>query len=326
MINTFTRAARGLLLAACGAAALPAVAQGAAYPNKPIRIIVGSPAGGGGDAIARLVTQSAAAIIGQPFIIENRAGAGGNIGADQVAKSTPDGYTLLLAYTGHVVNPGLYKKLPFDPIKDFTPVMMLARNQSVLIVRQGLKASTLGEFLALAREAPGKLTMAALPGSSQHLAGELMKSMANVNILTVPYRGNSAAFNDVIGGQVDAMFSAVSVAGPFIKSGKVRALAIAGASRSSVLPDIPTVAESGLAGFASEGWYGLLAPGRTPRPIVEKLRAAFSQALEQASVKQAMATAGNESANIRPDEFESFILREIPRWTEVIRRAKIEQE
>lgn len=326
MLNIFTKAARCLLLAACCSAALQAAAQGTAYPNKPIRIIVGSPAGGGGDAIARLVTQSAATAIGQPFIIENRAGAGGNIGADLVAKSAPDGYTLLLAYTGHVVNPGLYKKLPFDPIKDFTPVMMLARNQSVLVVRPGLKARTLTEFLALARETPGQLTMAALPGSSQHLAGELMKSMANVNLLTVPYRGNSAAFNDMIGGQVDAMFSTVTVAGPFVKSGKVKALAIAGASRSSVLPDIPTVAESGLAGFASEGWYGLLAPGGTPKPVVEKLRAAFSQALEQASVKQALATAGNEPANMAPEEFERFILREIPRWTEVIRRAKIEQE
>ena len=326
MLKIVLNSVRSMAVVAGAVFATQVLAQGSAYPVKPIRIIVGSPAGGGGDAIARLVTQSAATAIGQPFIIENRVGAGGNIGADLVAKSAPDGYTLLLAYTGHVINPGLYKKLPFDTIKDFTPVMMLARNQSMLIVRPGLKARTLPEFLALAREAPGKLTIAAMPGSSQHLAGELMKHVANVDILTVPYRGNSAAFNDILGGQIDAMFSTVSVAGPFIKSGKVKAIANAGSSRSSVLPEVPTVAESGLTGFASEGWYGVMAPAGTPKAVIEKLQAAFSSALESASVKQALGVAGNEPANMPPIEFDRFIRSEIPRWAEVIRYAKIEQE
>ena len=315
-----------LLIAASTLCALPAGAQAPAYPSKPIRIIVGTPAGGGGDTIARLLSEPAGAALGRPLVIDNRPGAGGNIGADLVAKAAPDGYTLLLAYTGHVINPGLYKKLPFDPVKDFPPVMMLARNQSVLIVKPGLSARTLPEFLALAREKPGKLTLAALPGSSQHLAGELMKSMAGVDILTVPYRGNAAALNDLIGGQVDAMFSTVTVAAPFIKTGKVKALAMAGANRSSVLPDIPTVAEGGIPGFASEGWYGLLAPAGTPKAALDKIQAAFSKALQQASVKEALAAAGNEPANMPPEEFDRFIRREIPRWTDVIRRAKIEQE
>lgn len=326
MLTKLSRLTQMVTVMALGAISLAAGAQASNYPERPIRIVVGSPAGGGGDSIARLVSQAAASAIGQTFVIENRAGAGGNIGADVVAKAAPDGYTLLLAYTGHVVNPGLYKKLPFDPIKDFTPVMMLARSQSVLIVRPGLKARTFQEFLTMARETPGKLTMAALPGSSQHLAGELMQSMAAVDILTVPYRGNAAAFNDVMGGQIDAMFSTVTVAGPFIRGGKVRALAVAGAKRSAVLPDIPTVAESGLPGFASEGWYGLLAPAKTPGPVIEKLRTAFARALDQAFVKEAMAVSGNEAAHVPPTEFDGFIRSEIPRWTEVIRRAKIEQE
>ena len=322
------RAALGALAGVAGAIAWPAQAQpqAQAFPAKPVRLLVGSPAGGGGDTIARLITNAAAPLLGQGFVIENRAGAGGNIAADLVAKSPADGYTLLLAFTGHVLNPSLYRKLSFDTQQDFAPVIRLARNQTMLVVRPGLAASSVRELLALARAQPGRVSLAALTGSSQHLAGELLKSMAGVELLTVPYKGNAAALNDVMGGQVDAMFSTVTIAGPFVRNGKLRALAVTGPTRSSLFPEVPTVAESGVSGFVTEGWYGVLAPAGTPRAIVDQLYKAFDGALAQPAVRQALAAGGNEPAVLAPSDFRQFIQAEIPRWADVIRRARIEQE
>lgn len=325
MLNRINRRSVLAGLATAGQWAAPAWAQ-APGGDRTIRVLVGSPAGGGGDTIARLITQHAAPLLGQNFIVENRAGAAGNIAADLVAKAPPDGRTLLLAYTGHVLNPSLFKKLNFDAVRDFSPVVRLARNETLLVVRPGLKVSSVAELIALGRAQPGKVSIAALTGSSQHLAGELMKSMAGVDLLTVPYKGNAAALNDVMGGQVDAMFSTVTVAGPFVRSGRVRALAVTGPVRSSLFPEVPTVAESGLPGFVTEGWYGLLAPAGTPKPVVDQLHKSFAQALALPAVKQALAAGGNEPAVLAPAEFQAFIQAEIPRWADVIRRAKIEQE
>lgn len=294
--------------------------------SKPIRVLVGSPAGGGGDAIARLVTQAITATGGGSFVIENKSGAAGNIAADYVAKSLPDGQTLLLAYTGHVINPGLFKKLPFDAANDFVPVIRLVRNQTLLVVKPENKARNLVDLLNQSKQRPGQITLAAMIGTSQHLAGELLQTMADVDFQTIPYRGNPAAINDVLGGQIDAVFSTVTVAGPFVRSGKLRALAIAGSSRSPLFPEVPTIAESGVPSFSSEGWYGILAPAGTPKHVVEALYVSFAKALEQPSVKQALSVAGNEPALMNPTEFDRFIRTEIPRLGEVIRKAKIEKE
>lgn len=296
-----------------------------AYPTRPIKLLVGSVAGGGGDTVARLVATPIARILGQPLIIENRPGAGGNIAAEAVAKAPADGYTLLLAYTGHVVNPGLYRKLPFDTLKDLSGVTLLARNQTVLVTRADLPAKDFSAFLKLARAEPGKLTLAALPGTSQHLAGELMKSLAKVDLLTVPYKGSAPALTDVMGGSIDAMFSTITLAAPYLRSGKLRALAVTGSERSTLHPEIPTVAEAGLPGVVSEGWYGIVAPAGVPASLKEKLHAAFVASMADPVVRQALLAAGNEPAGLGPKPFDEFIRTEVPRWAEVIKRARIEQ-
>jgi tripartite-type tricarboxylate transporter receptor subunit TctC len=231
-----------------------------AYPTKPIRIIVGSSAGGGGDIMARLVAAPMSAALGQQVIVDNRPGAGGNIGADIVAKSAPDGYTLLFVFSGHVTNPSLYPKLPFDTVRDFAAVTMLATNESVLVVHPSVPANSVKELIALAKQNPGKYSIAALPSSSQHLGSELFKLQAGINLLFVPYKGNAAALTDLLGGQVQVMFNTLAISLPHVKSGKLRALAVAGARRSRLAPDLPTVSEAGLPGFSFNGWYGIVAP------------------------------------------------------------------
>lgn len=297
-----------------------------AFPNRPIKLLVGSSAGGGGDTVARLVVTPMSRILGQPVVVENRPGAGGNIAAALVAKAPADGYNLLLAYTGHVVNPGLYRNLPFDTLKDLSGVTLLARNQTVLVVRPDIPAKDLASFLQLARAQPGKLTLAALPGTSQHLAGELMKSLAEVDLLTVPYKGSAPALTDVMGGSIDGMFSTVTLAAPYMRGGKLRALAVTGAERSSLHPELRTMAESGLPGLVSEGWYGIVAPSGVSTAVKDKLHAAFVAALADPTVRQALLAAGNEPSGLGPKPFDAFIRAEVPRWTAVIKRAGIEQQ
>src|SRR5689334_6212909 len=255
-----------LITAICAAATLVSVstAWSQSYPAKPIRIIVGSSAGGGGDTMARLIAAPMSAALGQQVIVDNRPGAGGNIGADIVAKSAPDGYTLLFVFSGHVTNPSLYPKLPFDTVRDFAAVTMLATNESVLVVHPSVPANSVKELIALARQNPGKYSIAALPSSSQHLGSELFKLQAGINLLFVPYKGNAAALTDLLGGQVQVMFNTLTIALPHVKSGKLRALAVAGARRSRLAPDLPTVSEAGLPGFSFNGWYGIVAPAKTP--------------------------------------------------------------
>jgi tripartite-type tricarboxylate transporter receptor subunit TctC len=289
-------------------------------------LIVGSPAGGGGDTVARTVSPAASEMLGQSIVIENRPGSGGNIGADYVAKSAPDGYTLLLAFTGHVINPGLYRKLPFDTLRDFAPITMLATNETVLVVHPSVPARAVKELIAVAKARPGQLTVGALPGSSQHLAGELFKSMAKIDILFVPYKGNAQALTGLLSGEVDVMFNTMTLMQPHIRSGKVRALAVTGKHRSRVLPELPTIAEAALPGFSSVGWYGILAPVHTPDAIVQKLNQVFVKALNAPEVRKRLLTLGNEPVGNSTSEFDAFIREEIPRWTRVIRDAGIKLE
>lgn len=296
------------------------------YPNRPIQLIVGSSAGGGGDTAARLVAQPLGELLGQTIVIENKPGAGGNIGADMVAKAAPDGYTLLWAYTGHVINPGLYAKLPFDTVRDFSPVAIVATNQTMLVVRPGLPVNNVQELIALARREPGKYTMGTLTGSSQHLAGELFKSLAKIDILFVPYKGAGQALNASLAGEIDVMFNTVAVLQPHIKAGKLRALAVAGKTRSPVVPDVPTISESGLPGFSSIGWYGVVAPANTPADVVAKLSDAITKIMARPEIKSRMLSMGNEPVAMSTAAFDSFIREEIPRWAKVIKDAKIPTE
>ena len=296
------------------------------YPAKPVRVIVGSAAGGGGDTVARTLSQPLAEALGQPVVVENRPGAGGNIGADVVAKAPPDGYTLLLGYTGHVINPGLYPKLPFDTVRDFSPVTMLATNQTVLVVHPSVPAKSVKELIALAKANPGKFTVGSLPGSSQHLAGELFKSMAKLNLLFIPYKGNAQALTGLMSGEVDVMFNTMTIVQPHVRSGKMRALAVTGKTRSQLMPEVPTVSEAALPGFSSVGWYGILAPAKTPDAVVDKLHQALRTILNSAQVKQRLVGMGNEPVGTGPKEFDAFIREEIPRWSKVIKDARIKLE
>ncbi len=313
-----TRAAVAAVALTASAAALPQV-----YPAKPIRLIVGSSAGGGGDTFARVVAQAASAQLGQQMVIDNRAGAGGNIGAELVAKAAPDGYTLLFAYTGHVLNPTLYPKLPFDTVRDFAPVALLATNESFLLVPPSMPAKSVGEFIALARKSPGKYTIGALPGSAQHLGSELFKLRAAIDLLFIPYKGNGPALTDLLGGQLDIAFNTVAIALPLVQSGKLRALAVAGERRSKLAPDVPTMIEAGLPNFSFFGWYGIVAPARTPEPVVHRLNRVLVQAVKAPDVAGRIAAMGNEPVGSTPAEFDRFIRAEIPKWAKVISDAKI---
>lgn len=315
-LQTGTAIAGAALLAS--AAALAQV-----YPVKPIRLIVGSSAGGGGDTFARVVAQRASTQLGQPMVIDNRAGAGGNIGADLVAKAAPDGYTLLFVYTGHVLNPSLYTKLPFDTVRDFAPVALLATNESFLLVPPALPAKSLTELIALAKKSPGKYTIGALPSSAQHLGSELFKLRAGIDLLFIPYKGNGPALTDLLGGQLDVSFNTVAITLPLVQSGKLRALAVAGERRSKLAPDVPTMSEAGLPNFSFLGWYGIVAPARTPDAIVQRLNHVLVQAVKSPELAERIAAMGNEAVGSTPAEFDGFIRAEIPKWAKVIKDAKI---
>lgn len=317
------------ILPLCGllaAVALIPAAMAQTYPSKPVRLIVGSAAGGGGDTVARTVSQPASEQLGQPVVVENRPGAGGNIGAEVVAKAAPDGYTLLLGYTGHVINPGLYPKLPFDTVRDFAPVTLLATNQTVLVVHPSVPSRSVKELIAVARSTPAKFTVGALPGSSQHLAGELFKSMAKLDLLFIPYKGNAQALTGLMSGEVDVMFNTMTVVLSHVRSGKMRALAVTGKQRSQLLPEVPTVSEAALPGFSSVGWYGILAPAKTADAVIARLNETLQKILSSGEVKQRLIGMGNEPVGMGPKAFDAFIREEIPRWSKVIKDAKIRLE
>jgi tripartite-type tricarboxylate transporter receptor subunit TctC len=316
---------RGVAAVAAWLALLASLSPAAAqqYPTKPIRIIVGSSPGGGGDTVARLMSQAMSTQLGQPVVVDNRAGASGNVGADIVAKAPGDGYTLLFVFTGHVVNPTLYPKLPFDTVRDFVPIVMLATTESMLVVHPSLPVKSVTELIALAKQNPGKYTIGALTSGSQHLGSELFKLKAGINLLFVPYKGNAAALTDLLGGQIHMGFNTVNITLPHVQSGKLRALAVAGARRSKLVPDLPTVSEAGVPGFSSSGWYGFVAPARTPHPIVTRLNQTLVGIVRSPEIVERLAGMGTEPVGSTPEEFDKFIRQEIPKWAKVIAEAKI---
>jgi tripartite-type tricarboxylate transporter receptor subunit TctC len=301
---------------------------GQEYPVRPVRLIVPFAAGGGNDTVARVIAQRLTASLGQQVYVDNRPGAGGTVGADAAAKSPPDGYTLFLGGVGsHAVNPNLHASLPYDAVKDFTPIVLIASAPSVLVVHPAVPARTMQEFTALARAQPGTLNYASNGnGSAAQLAAVMYESMAGVRMVHIPYKGLAPALADLLAGQVQLMFSSMVAIVPQIKAAKLRALAVTGKTRSALLPDVPTIAESGLPGYEAGSWYGLLAPAGTPREIVLKINAETVKALNQAAVREHLASEGAEPIGGTPEEFAAHIKTELARIGKVIRDGRIKME
>jgi len=304
----------------------PATAQD--YPARPISLIVPYAAGGGNDVMARIVADKMAAALGQPIVVENRGGAGGSIATRQVARAAPDGYTLGLGGTGTLaIDPTLYPNVGYDPRKDFAPVGLIATSALVVLVHPAVPAKTIPELIALAKDQPGKLTYASAGvGSGIHLGAELFASMAGVTLTHVPYKGSAPALTDLIGGHVAIYFSSLPPAIGLVQDGKVRALAVTGPERSKIFPDLPTVAESGLPGYAAVLHYGIVAPAGTPKPIVDKLAGALRVAIASPDVQQRIAADGAEVLAMTPDAYAADIDREEAKWSDIVRRSGAKAE
>jgi tripartite-type tricarboxylate transporter receptor subunit TctC len=314
-----------LLVVACCAAA---GAQAQAYPSKPVRLILPFPPGGGTDVVGRLLAQKLGQALGQQVIVDNRAGAGGRIGTDLVAKSPPDGYTLLLATSSVMgTGPALYQKLPFDMPKDFAPVSLVAYTAYVLVAHPSVPATSVKGLLALAKSRPGQLTFASSgAGGASHLSGELFSAMAGVKMVHVAYKGSSPGMFSVVSGETDLMFNNALPALPQVKNGRLRALAVTTPLRSALLPEVPTVAESGLQGFEVQQNYGVLAPAGTPREIVGRLNREIGKVMQTDDAKSRLLADGSEAKVSTPQEFEKVIIGEIEKWSKVIKQAGIKEE
>jgi tripartite-type tricarboxylate transporter receptor subunit TctC len=293
------------------------------YPSRPIRIIVPFPAGGTADLLARQIGQTMSGALRQQVVIENRTGAGGNIGADLAAKSKPDGYTLLMGTVStHAINPNLYQEMPYDPVKDFAPVTMVARMPNLLVVHPSVPASNVAELIALAKARPGALAFASAGnGTTQHLAGELFKKMAGVDMIHVPYKGNAPAVTDLVGGQVQVMFDNIPISLQQVRAGKLRALAVTGPARSPVLPELPTLAESGLPGYSITSWFGLYAPSGTSPQIIERLNREANKALATAQIRRRLTDQGIEPTGGTPGQFADFMRAELVKWGKIVRES-----
>ena len=293
------------------------------YPSKAIRYVVPFPAGGPLDIVARAIGQDLNKAWNQPVIIDNRPGAGGNIGADYVAKAAPDGYTILMgAVSTHAINPTLYSKLPYDPIKDFAPVTLITSVPNVLVVHPSLPVKTVKDLIALAKARPGQLNFASgSTGSAGHLAGELFNSMAGVQMTHIPYKGAAPAVIDLIAGHVSLMFDNLASALPNIKAQRVRAIAVTTLTRSPLLPIVPTISESGLKGFDVSTWFGIFAPAGTPPELVNKLNVEVVRILHTNEMRERLAALGAEPAGNKPDDFLAFIKAEIPKYAKVIKAS-----
>jgi tripartite-type tricarboxylate transporter receptor subunit TctC len=302
-----------------------AVAQ--AYPTKPVRMIVAVPPGGPADTLARLVGPRLSEALGQTVVIDNRPGANGIIAYETAARATPDGYTFVAVAAGVAINPSLYRKVPYDPIKDFAPITLGITVPNILVVHPSVKASSVRELVALAKATPGKLTFASAGnGTSGHLALELFRQMTGIDVIHVPYKGGGPALADVMGGQVQALFSIALAATPQIKAGRLRALAISSAKRSPVAPDLPTVAEVGLSGFEVVGWFGWLAPAKTPVGIVDRLHTEIVKVLTMPDIRQRLLSQSTEPVGNSPAQFAAFIKSEHAKWGKVIRDANVHIE
>jgi tripartite-type tricarboxylate transporter receptor subunit TctC len=297
------------------------------YPNRPVRMVVPYAAGGGVDIVARAVSQELAKGIGQPVIVENRTGAGSNIGSDFVAKAAPDGYTLLMASPANAINMSLYRKMPYDTQRDLAPVALVGAVPSVLVVNPALPAKTVAELIALAKEKPGSLNYGSGgSGTSEHLSAEMFKSLAAIDLVHVPYKGGANAMTDVISGQLSLMFTNMLGAMPHIRSGKLKAIAIADSRRSPSLPEVPTFAEAGFKDFEVLVWWGVMAPARTPAPVVTYLNREIVAALGAPELRERLDGMGARIIGGTPEQFGAFVAAEIVRWTRAVQVSGATQD
>ncbi len=323
--RTLINAAAFASTALAGVAALGARTARAAYPERPIRLIVPFVPGGAVDAVGRLLGNAMTADLGQPVVIENRGGAGGVIGMEASAHAAPDGYTMMVSHSGFAAMQGLYRKLPFDPVRDFAGIITAVSGIYVLVVNPALPFRSVADLITYAKANPGKLSYASAGvGSTVHLAGEFFKHAAAIDIVHVPYKGSGPATSDLVGGQVQMMFGPAVNTLPLAQAGNLRALAVTSAKRSALAPDLPTIAESGLPGFDVVGWYGLAAPAGTPQPAIARLNAAANNVLKSPDLIEQFRLQGYEPVGGTPEEATAWIKAEVTRWTEVIRAAGVE--
>ena len=320
------------LIAACIAFTATAHAQptgkpGGVYPSKPVRLIVPFAPGGSNDIMARITAQKLTESFGQQVIVDNRAGASGIVGTEIAAKAPPDGYTVLMMSLTLTVNPSLYKKLPYDTVKDLAPVTLVASAPLMLVVHPSIPAKSVNEFIAFAKANPGKLNFGSGgAGATPHLAGEMLKMMARLQMTHVPYKGGGPALADLIGGQIQVMLENLPSTLPHVKAGRLRALALTGLNRSPLVPDLPTLDEAGLKGYEIVGWNGLFVPSGTPQNIIAYLHGLTVKMLAQAEVKERLATLGAEGVGNTPDEFRAFVKAEIVKWARVVKEAGLKVE
>jgi len=299
-------------------------AQAQSYPAKPIRLVSGFPAGGANDYHARVVAQKMTELLGQNVIVENRAGAGGNIGADAVAKAPPDGYLLLMGFGSMTVAPSIYAKLPYDVVRDFAPVSLVCRIQNVMVIHPSIPAKNVKELIALAKARPGRMNYASSGvGATPHLSAEMFKSMAGVDIVHVPYKGDTPAFIDLLAGQVDFMITVVQSTLVYIGSGRLRPLAVTGTTRASALPDVPTMREAGLKDYELVSWFGLMAPAGTPKSVVDTLHATTVKIVGMQDVQEKFTQGGSEPATSTPEQFAQQISADVAKFAKIVKAAGI---
>jgi len=311
----------------CALCAATPAALGQAYPTKPVRMIAASSPGSAVDIVARIVAQKLGEQLGQQVVVDNRAGAGGNLGAELAAKAAPDGYTLFMGTPAHAINTGLYRKLNYDLIRDFSPVTQVTSGQYVVVVHPSLPAKSIRELIALARGKPGQLNYASAgSGNATHLAGELFASATRIKLVHVPYKGSGPAVTDLVGGQVQLMFANLVAALPQVKTGRIRALAVTGQTRAAAAPELPTVIEAGVPGYVVTSWFGVLVPAATPRELIMKLNAELARTMSAPDVRDRLAADGAEPTTGTPEQFGAFLRAEIAQWTKVVKDAGIVAE
>lgn len=297
------------------------------YPDKPVRFVVPYPPGGGTDVIARIVQERFQAALGQPIVIENRGGAAGSLGTDVVAKSAPDGYTVLFTLSSHTINPAIYPKLPFNTVKDFEPIGTVASLPQILVANNALPVNTVAELIALAKAKPGSLSFASVGnGSPGHLAGELFKLRTGTQLTHVPYRGGGPAVTDVMGGQVPLLWVSIPAAAQFVKAGKLKALAVSTVKRSAAFPNVPTMQEAGVADFEVDSWYAMFVPAKTPKPVIDRLNQALNAVVQEADVRDRLLAQGSEGVGGTPEALAKVVNNELPRWAKLAKDANINAE
>jgi tripartite-type tricarboxylate transporter receptor subunit TctC len=297
------------------------------YPDKPVRFVVPYPPGGGTDVIARIVQERFQSALGQPIVIENRGGAAGSLGTDVVAKAPPDGYTVLFTLSSHTINPAIYPKLPFNTVRDFEPVGTVASLPQILVANNALPANNVAELIALAKAKPGSLSFASVGnGSPGHLAGELFKLRTGTQMTHVPYRGGGPAVTDVMGGQVPLLWVSIPAAAQFVKTGKLKALAVSTVKRSAAFPNVPTMQEAGVADFEVDSWYAMFVPAKTPKPVIEKLNRALNAIVQEADIRDKLLAQGSEGVGGTPEALAKVVNAELPRWAKLAKDANINAE